>query len=155
MRAISAALLLVFLSTTAPAHADSAVQYDAAPLQACIAAAGASATALAECKGDGAAPCIAAEGGVTMAMTLCWDEEAQTWQGVMDATETRLRTAHPQHNEALAAARDAWEDWVEAECSYRASAYDGGSGAQVEHTQCAATLTADRAIRLIQTEHDY
>lgn len=130
------------------------MQYDPAPLHRCIATAGVSASALETCKGDGAAPCIAAEGGATMALTLCWDEEAQTWQDVMDATETRLRAARPQNYGALSAARDAWENWVEAECSYRASAYDGGSGAQVEHTRCAATLTADRAIRLIATEHD-
>ncbi len=154
MRAILAVFLLVSVSNAAPARAESVVQYDAAPLQRCISAAGVSAPALEACKGDGAAPCIAAEGGATIALTLCWDEEAQTWQDVMDATEARVRAARPQIREALAAARDAWENWVETECAYRASAYDGGSGAQVEHTQCAATLTADRAIRLIQTEHD-
>lgn len=152
MRGLLASLVLALAAcASAPARADD-IAYDAVPLQQCIASAGSDAAQLAVCKGAGARPCIASEGDSNMAMTLCWDREASTWGEQVEAIVARLAAAAPTHADALRASQTAWEHWAEAECSYRADLFDGGSGAQLERVTCAADLAVDRVVMLNQTE---
>jgi hypothetical protein len=141
----------MFLTACAAAHADTdVVQFNREQLTTCVASAGADRTALEACKGVTAQACIDAEGGVSMAHTLCWDFEAGAWREMVTAATARLAISASYRDGArLTAANEAWANWAETECEYWAWEVGGGVGEQVDRARCAARVSADRAITLI------
>jgi len=153
MRRLFAAAVFMALAACAsprPAHADPFTSAQPGLLHACVDAAGAQREALEGCLGALARPCIAQEGPSTMAEVLCWSAESQTWDQIIAAATTRL-SAREQYRDPqrLAAANQAWAAWLEAECEYWAWQEGGGSGEQVDRVECAARMSAERAIALI------
>jgi uncharacterized protein YecT (DUF1311 family) len=108
---------------------------------ACVAAG-----ALDQCRGVLARACVAANGDATMSLVLCWNEEAEAWDGVIADRLQRLAT--PERREALTRAQEAWTQWRDAECAYRSDPSAGGSGVQVVMVECSAELGAARAAML-------
>lgn len=147
-------VVAALLTTTPAAHADLDLPYDPAPLNACIAEAGDSLTALEACQGASATPCVRADGGATMSLVLCWDAEATAWRELMETVIARLDRDDPDRTAVLHRAQEAWRAWVDIECGYRGDGYQGGSGAQPAMVRCVVELTARRTIMLIQSERD-
>lgn len=140
---------IVFIAACAGARAD---ELPARPelLTACIAEAGADRAALEACQGVVANDCIAAEGPSTMSVVLCWSAESDAWDVALIRASTQVNERWAGKDPLrLANANQAWSAWREAECEYWAWEEGGGSGEQVERVQCAARVTADRAIALI------
>ena len=106
-----------------------------------------------ECVGLITRHCVAEEGG-SNAMTdvLCRSGEADAWQALIDENTARIAAADPVDGELLVAANQAWTQWREAECNYRAYEYGGGSGEQHDRIACQLRLTATRAIDLITAD---
>jgi len=130
------------------ARADPLEGADPAPLLACVEAS-ASREALDQCRGIVLRACRAANGPGSMPDVLCLSAEADAWQSVLDAATARLSAVRQFNDPArLARANEAWSQWLEAECEYWAWEEGGGSGEQYVRVECAANMTADRAIAL-------
>lgn len=84
-----------------------------------------------------------------MTDVLCRSAEADVWQALIDETTTRVTAADSVDGELLASANQAWTQWREAECSYRAYEFGGGSGEQSDRAVCHLDLTSLRAIDLL------
>ncbi|MCX7357322.1 MAG: lysozyme inhibitor LprI family protein [Alphaproteobacteria bacterium] len=141
--------LLVTACVTLPARAD-VLQSDARILDACIAQASGDRVALQQCVGVMTRVCIEAEGGSnSMTDVLCRSSESLAWNAIIEAATERITAADPADGALLAAANNAWTDWREAECSYRAYEFGGGSGEQYDRVTCDLELTSSRAIGLI------
>lgn len=159
MRRVGLALLFAFaclgMPNTAAAQVAAALRdrgdWDGA-LEACVAAAGASRAALADCKGALAIDCVEGAGGDTTAgMMGCYDGEARAWASLLDAAVARAQASEPRAA-FFQRSQQAWLAWRQAECRYQASHYEGGSLARVLAASCIADLTADRAIALLYAE---
>lgn len=141
----SAALLGACIGARAdelPAHPEA--------LHACIADDAGNQIALDACRGIVANPCIEAEGPATSSTVLCWSAEADAWDAAVIHAATQLSERQSYRDPVrLARANEAWSAWRDAECDYWAWEEGGGSGEQVERVQCAARITADRAIALL------
>lgn len=150
MRQFFFALAFVLTAcATPPANAD-VLQADARILNTCVEQAGQDRAALEQCKGPMTRACIEAEGGSnSMTDVLCRSAESLAWQALVDQRTEAITTADPVDGELLAAANGKWMDWREAECSFRAYEYGGGSGEQFDRIVCDLDLTSARAIDLI------
>jgi uncharacterized protein YecT (DUF1311 family) len=143
-------IALVMTAACVGARADELPAHPEA-LHACVAEAAGDRAALERCRGVVAYPCIEAEGPATMSYVLCWSAESDAWNDVVARASTQLNERWPTKDPMrLARANEAWAAWLEAECEYWAWEEGGGSGEQVERVQCAARVTADRAIALIE-----
>ena len=150
MRQLFFALAFVVTACATP-HANADIlQADAQILRTCVARAGQDRVALQQCYGAMTNACVEAEGG-SNAMTdvLCRSVEAETWQVLVEENTARITAADAADGELLAAANQAWTLWRDAECSYRAYEYGGGSGEQYDRVVCYLDLTSARAIDLI------
>lgn len=152
MRRMTAALsVIATLGAPLPAGAQTDVP-NAAPLEACVAAAGASRAALEACKSVIAEPCIETPGGETTAgLVQCYGAEANGWRALLEGAVARAMN-DAARRDLLTQSQQAWTDWREHECRYQASFYAGGTLARVVAAHCVAELTADRAIAFIYAE---
>jgi uncharacterized protein YecT (DUF1311 family) len=151
-RACLAILAGLAVHACATADADP-LPADPALLHACVAGANTEHAALEQCRGVVANPCIAEEGPSTMSTVLCWSAEAEAWEDVIARATARLNETQSYRDPArLARANEAWDAWAEAECEYWAWEEGGGSGEQVDRVECAARVTADRAIALLEAQ---
>ena len=141
--------LLVTACATPPARAD-VLQSDARLLDACIAQTSGDRVALQQCVGVMTRACVEAEGGSnSMTDVLCRSSESLAWSAIIEAATERITAADPADGALLAAANNAWTEWRETECSYRAYEFGGGSGEQYDRVACDLELTSSRAIGLI------
>lgn len=133
---------------TQAARADPLEGADPAALNACFAAEE-TREALEQCRGMVTRACVEANGPGTHSDVLCSSAEADAWDALIAQETAELnRTQQYKDPARLAAANAAWSQWREAECDYWAWEEGGGSGEQVERVECAARVTADRAIAL-------
>jgi len=178
IRAPLALLALAGLPAAAPAAAQEGLRFDAAPLLACLAAAGPGAGDAA--KGDGAATdgaaraciglaaeaCMAAtEGGwSTIGMVGCVSAEHDWWDADLNTTYRDLRARErqgdadwpqtpgilprPSGADALRDMQRAWIAWRDATCLYEELDWWGGTGAALIGASCRLQLTAEQALRL-------
>lgn len=153
MRQLFFALAFVVAACASPhAHADP-LAADPQILRSCVLDAGKDRDALEQCVGQLTRSCIAEEGGSnSMTDVLCRSAEADVWQTLVEENTARIAAADPVDGELLATANAAWTQWREAECSYRAYEYGGGSGEQYDRINCHLRLTASRAIDLITAD---
>lgn len=152
MRRAVMILALACAPVAAPGVVYAQTQQAEAPLETCVAAAGASKVALEACRGRVSEPCLEQPGGdSTSGSVRCFDAETRAWTALLDAALARAgqdatRAAY------LSSAQDAWVAWQQAECRYEASLYEGGTLARVVSSSCYADAAADRAIALIYAE---
>lgn len=144
---------------TAPAGAEAA-GFDPAAMNSCLEAAADPAAKYA-CVGQAAQACTEASGNdSTIGMSACYGAELDLWKAQLNATYDKLNATHeasdkriegvgatPQAPE-LEAAEKAWLAYRDAECSYQAGFFAGGSGAGPAQVLCEMTLTGQRAIDL-------
>lgn len=150
MRQLFFALAFVATACASPHAAADVLQSDARLLDACITQASGDRAALHQCVGVMTRACVQAEGGSnSMTDVLCRSSESLAWGALIDAASERIAAADPADGALLAAANNAWTDWREAECSYRAYEFGGGSGEQYDRVVCDLELTSGRAIGLI------
>jgi uncharacterized protein YecT (DUF1311 family) len=143
------AVSLVFAAACVGARADELPAHPEA-LHACIAAAATDRTALEACRGVVANPCIEVDGPSTSSTVLCWSAESDAWDEAVARASAQMNERWTYKDPMrLAHANEAWSAWRDAECEYWAWEEGGGSGEQVERVQCAARVTADRAIVLL------
>ncbi len=151
MRRMVMTVALALCGVEAPL-AQTQPQSEGGALETCLRAAGDSRAALVRCKGAIAEPCIEAPGGETTAgMVQCYGAEAEAWLVQLAAAVERAR-ADAERATYLAQAEAAWRGWVQAECRYQASLYQGGSLARVLAASCTADLTAERTIAFLAAE---
>jgi len=144
-----ACALLLTACATPSARAD-VLRSDARILGSCVAQAGQDRVALQQCVGLMTRDCIEEEGGSnSMTDVLCRSSESLAWHTIIFSTTERIAAAGPVDGELLAAANNAWTDWREAECNYRAHEFGGGSGEQYDRVACDLELASERAIDLI------
>ena len=144
-----ACALLLTACATPSARAD-VLRADARILESCVAPAGQDRAALQQCVGVMTRDCVEEEGGSnSMTDVLCRSSESLAWQSIIVSVTERITAADPVDGQLLAAANDAWTDWREAECSYRAYEFGGGSGEQYDRVACDLELASARAIDLI------
>lgn len=84
-----------------------------------------------------------------MSDVLCRSAEADIWETLITEATTRITAADPVDGELLSASSQLWTQWRDAECSFRAYEFGGGSGEQYDRVVCYLDLTAARAIDLI------
>lgn len=150
MRQLIFALAFCLTACATPtAHADP-LTVDPDILRACVAQAGQDRAALEQCRGLITRDCTEAEGGAnSITDVLCRAGEAREWQVLIQQRTAQIAEADPADGALLAAANNAWENWRDAECAYRAYEFGGGSGEQYDRVACDLELTAARAITLI------
>lgn len=150
MRQLIFAFALVFTACATPSALADTMQVEPQILRTCVAQAGQDRAALTQCVGLVTRACIAAEGGSnSMTDVLCRSGEADVWTAIIDERTAVITAADPVDGELLATASLAWTQWRDAECSYRAYEYGGGSGEQFDRVVCYLDLTSARAIDLI------
>ncbi|WP_182803052.1 lysozyme inhibitor LprI family protein [Paracoccus sp. MC1862] len=126
----------------------SAQQYDPALIPACLGAAPDQTTRRA-CIGVAFQACMNAAGGETTAgMHGCLSPETAQWDEMLNAAYAELRQSPEARAVALRDAQRAWIAFVDAACTYEASAYEGGSLAGVVGGTCRMQRTAERALEL-------
>lgn len=146
---IRAALALVLMA--APAAAQDAPSFDAAPVLACLDGNGTAET----CAGLAAAACMEGEGGqTTVGMGFCLGAERDFWDARLNtaygAVMTRAEAGDASAGGPVAITqatglRDMQRAWItfrDAACTFEATRWGGGTGANPAATQCALTLTA-------------
>jgi uncharacterized protein YecT (DUF1311 family) len=147
--------LLFALAFTLAACATPSANADPLPadpqiLRTCVAQASKDRVALSECVGHVTRACVEAEGGPnSMSDVLCRSAEADIWQTLIEEATVRIMAADPADGALLASANQAWTQWRDAECNYRAYEYGGGSGEQYDRVVCHLDLTATRAVDII------
>lgn len=153
MRHVLAALAFALASLAAPpvAHADRDERWDGL-VAACVADANAYAD-LERCIGAVSTPCIAAD-DTAMGMSLCLSNEADQWDALLTPLLARALAREPERAGSLQASQAAWTAFAETECSYQASAAQGGSAQQPMLAACYRDLTADRAITFTMNERN-
>lgn len=150
MRQLFFACALALTACATPAARADPLSADPQILRACVIEAGADREALDQCVGLVTRHCVAEEGGSnSMTDVLCRSAEADIWQTLIEEQTARIAAADPVDGELLAAANQAWMQWREAECSFRAYENGGGSGEQYDRVSCHVRLTATRAIDLL------
>ena len=165
---MSRPILLIALALALPATGGAvaqdtaqAVAYDAQILTACR-----KDTAPGDarsCIGKASAQCMKTpDGSTTVGMVSCMGQELDQWDAMLNASYAALLETTARNDGELAKLgsaakasepilRDAqrkWVAWRDAECSFVASKWQGGSGAGPAATSCAMTLTAERALAL-------
>lgn len=98
-----------------------------------------------------AGPCLETDAGVTTAGSVaCLENETRLWAQLRDAIADNLRGAEsPSQSALLDAALAEHARWVEAQCAYEASIYEGGSLARVVAAICRRDAVAEHALSLL------
>jgi hypothetical protein len=108
------------------------------------------------CIGLVSQPCMEGGGYSTMEMVRCLQRERHAWRALAERYTANLRG---RETETQIARLDAYlaesENWLEADCAYQASLYEGGSLAGVTGEACRADHHAETAIELHGRLWDY
>jgi uncharacterized protein YecT (DUF1311 family) len=152
LRQILALLALGLASCATPAAQADPLPAEPELLNACVVSA-ADGSALRQCRGAVARPCIEVEGSNSFSDVLCWSAEADAWRSLIEAAMQRVSAKQTYRDpQRLASAHRAWQAWLESECEYWSWEEGGGSGEQYQRVQCAVDRAAERAIFLILEE---
>ena len=150
MRQLFFACALALASCATPDARADPLPIDSAILRTCVSEAGQDRAALEQCRGLITRACVEAEGGSnSMTDVLCRHGESHVWMVLLYERTAQISEADPVDGRLLDAANRAWNDWLDAECNYRAYEYGGGSGEQYDRVVCGLELISARAIDLI------
>lgn len=150
MRRLFFALALVLSACATPQANADPLSSDPMILTSCVSEAGKDRDQLMQCALRMTRHCVAEEGGSnSFTDVLCTSAEADAWRALIDENTARIAAADATDGALLVTANQAWTQWREAECSYRAYEYGGGSGEQYDRVTCHLRLTVERAINLI------
>lgn len=123
---------------------------DAPALEACLNAASEPSTEHGRtCIGLVSQPCMAAGSYSTMEMVRCLQRERHAWDVLSGSYVARLRASETATQiERLDAYLAAREIWLEGDCGYQASLFEGGSLSGLTGEACRKTHSAEVAIQL-------
>lgn len=163
-------MLMIALAVTLPVTAGTAfaqdntvteIPYDGGVLTACLK--DAADDARRACIGKASSLCMETpDGSTTVGMVSCTGQELRQWDAMLNDSYAALIGQSAEADRELAdlgsaaqpsepVLRDAqrkWLAWRDAECSFVASQFQGGTGAGPAANGCAMTLTAERALAL-------
>jgi hypothetical protein len=136
--------------TAASAQEEPAHPADASALEACLGSAAEPSKAHGRtCIGLISQPCMREGSSSTMEMVRCLQRERHAWSVLVDRYAITLRARESQTQVArLDAYLAESEAWLEADCAYQASMYEGGSLAGLTGEACRNEHLAELAIAL-------